>query len=119
MSFQEIGRGFATACVAVLLGVSIGAGAAAADDSKQNAATAAGRHHVRVTHRLYNYAGTSVATPPSDFGASYSASAPPRDPSDPLSDYGWGMPLQNPLDAWGGYFANPIDNPNDSSSNGG
>lgn len=99
MSAQKIGRALVAGFVAALLGVSIGAGAATAANSRQKAAAVAGRyHHAAAGRRLYG-----SAAPRGTYHASHAWSLPAQQYTLP--------PTQDPRDAWGGYFSNEVANP--------
>lgn len=104
MSPKKIGSALAAGFVVALLSLSIGAGIATAANSRQKAATAAHRyHHASAGHRLYGSVATSAFGPRGKFEASYGGYSPPQ---------------QDPLDAWDGYFADPVGNPNFHGDNG-
>jgi hypothetical protein len=70
-------------------------------EGKQQAGIGSNNHHAYGGHRRHQQAAASR----SSFKAQFGEPPPPR--------YVWGAPpLQDPRDAYHGYFANPIDNPN-------
>jgi hypothetical protein len=98
-----------TAIVAVVLSLSLMSAADAGPCSKAGTIT-----------QKPNYPTCSLVRPK---GASMPQIFPAlRDESRDYYGFPWpgfGLPQQDPRDAWDGYFANPLDNPNYHGSNGG
>jgi len=75
-----------------------------AGDGKQQAVTESHSHHAYAAHRLHKHAAALPHIARGSFRPYYGETRP--------RTFTWGAPpLQDPRDAYHGYFANPLDDP--------